>query len=168
MGEIDLHFVYDRSSMLEPRVFTSTRHPGELPWPVVYGRALVRPLAACMLPVMIVTLVAVLEGMRILPGAVWAAGVALFIASFWTTFRIQSDVAEIRVDEDAASVRTVWEILNDVDAPPKPILAIRDYGTWMHLTVGLTNYELERSLWPRYDNLVRVLRTSYAQRRRGG
>jgi hypothetical protein len=111
---------------------------------------------------MIVTLVAVLEGMRILPGALWAAGVALLVASSWTTFRIQSDVAEIRVSGDAASVRTVWEILNDIDSPWEPILAVRDYGTWMHLTIGLTSYELDRHHWPLYDTLIRMLRKNYA------
>lgn len=158
MLQIATDFVHDGSSTLDSHRFVSTSHPGTLPWQVVYGRALVRPLAACMLPVMIITLVAVLEGVQILPGAFWAAAGALFVASTWTTFRIQSEVAEIRIGVDLVAVRTVWEILNNVDPQWEHILDVRDYGRWMHVTIGLGSYELDRKRWPQYDDLARVLR----------
>lgn len=131
-----------------------------MPWQVVYGRSLVRPLAACMLPVMIITLVAVLEGVRILPGALWAAGGALLLASSWTTFRIQVEVAEIQIAEDFIAVRTVWDILKNVDPQWERILDVRDYGRWMHVTIGLSSYELDRKRWPHYDELAGALRMS--------
>lgn len=160
---ISNHVVHDASSTSESHRFVSTAHPGDLSWQVVYGRALVRPLAACMLPVMILTLVAVLEEATIIPGALWAAGGALFIASSWTTFRIQTEVAEIRVGLDFVAIRTVWETLNSIEPPLQQILDVRDYGKWMHVTIGLTTYELDRRRWPRYKELGMALKRSAGQ-----
>jgi hypothetical protein len=114
-----------------------------------------------MLPVMIITLVAVLEGVQIVPGAFWAAAGALFVASTWTTFRIQSEVAEIRLGVDLVAVRTVWEILNNVEPHWEQILDARDYGRWMHVTIGLSSYELDRKRWPHYDDLADVLKRRF-------
>ncbi len=115
-----------------------------------------------MLPVMILTLVGVLEGIRILPGALWAAGGALLIASTWTTFRIQTELAEIRIGGDFVAARTVWELLNDVEPSRERVLDVREYGEWMHVTIGLTTYELNREHWPRYAELASALRNCAA------
>lgn len=121
-----------------------------------------------MLPVMILTLIAVLEGIRILPGAFWAAGAALVIASAWTTFRIQATVAEICIDGPLVAARTVWEVVNDVEVRREQVLDVRDYGRWMHVTIGLTTYDLDREYWPEYTRLVAALRNCAASRRPEG
>lgn len=144
----------------EVLTFTSTAHPGTLPWGFVYGRALVQPIAACMLPVMVLTLVAVLEGVRILPGVFWASGAALLVASAWTTFRLQRVVAEIRVTPEMASIRTVWEVMSD-EPHWKPVLAVRDYGSWADVTIGLASYEIERDRWENYDELIAALKSCW-------
>lgn len=150
--------MHDLTTASEVLTFRSEAHPESLPWAVVYGRALVRPIAACMLPVMILTLVAVLEGVQILPGLFWASGAALLVASAWTSFRLQRDVAEIRVGADLACVRTVWEILNEPRAEWQQVLDVRDYGTWAHVTVGYASYELDRERWSRYKEMVDALK----------
>lgn len=152
--------MHDLSTAPEVLTFTSDAHPQSMPWGVVYGRALVRPIAACMLPVMILTLVAVLEGVQILPGLFWASGGALLVASAWTSFRLQREVAEIRVRSDLACVRTVWEVLNEPCAEWQQVLDVRDYGTWAHVTVGFASYELDRGRWNRYGEMVDALRVS--------
>lgn len=150
----------DLSTASEVLTFTSEAHPQSQPWSVVYGRALVRPIAACMLPVMILTLVAVLEGVQILPGLLWASGAALVVASAWTSFRLQREVAEIRVASDMACIRTVWETLNEPLAEWHQVLDVRDYGTWAHVTVGFASYELDRERWNRYKDLIDALKAS--------
>lgn len=121
-----------------------------------------------MLPVMILTLVGVLEGIQILPGAFWAAGAALLIASAWTTFRLQADVAEIRVEGPFVTARTVWDVLNDVEVRREHVLDVRDYGRWTHVTIGLTTYDLDREHWPAYNGLVSALRNCAASGRPSG
>ncbi len=152
--------MHDLSTAPEVLTFTSEAHPRSLPWAVVYGRALVRPIASCMLPVMILTLVAVLEGARILPGLLWASGAALLVASMWTSFRLQREVAEISVRSDVACIRTVWEVLNEPRAEWHQVLDVRDYGTWAHVTVGYASYELDRGRWNQYTELVVALKAS--------
>ena len=148
----------DRPDDSEVLTFTSEAHPHSLPWAVVYGKALVRPIAACMLPVMILTLVAVLEGVQILPGLFWASGAALLVASAWTSFRLQREIAEIRVASDLACIRTVWEALNEPRAEWHQVLDVRDYGTWAHVTIGFASYELDRDRWSRYRELIEALK----------
>ncbi len=151
--------MHDRSSASEVLTFTSEAHPRSLPWAVVYGQALVRPIAACMLPVMILTLVAVLEDVQILPGLLWASGAALLTASAWTSFRLQREAAELLVSSETACVRTVWEVLNGVRAEWQQVLDVRDYGTWAHVTIGFASYEIDRERWVRYDELIAALKT---------
>lgn len=150
--------MHDLSTASEVLTFTSKAHPQSLPGAIVYGRALVQPIAACMLPVMILTLVAVLEGLRILPGFLWASGAALLIAAAWTSFRLQREVAEILISSDVACVQSVWEILNEARAECRQVLDVRDYGKWSHVTIGFTSYEIDRDRWDRYDELVAALK----------
>ena len=139
--------------MATGRRFTSTEHPGAASWPLIYGRALVGPVAACMLPVMILTLVAVLEGIRVIPYALWAAAGALAVASFWTSYQLRSRVAEIRISDGFASVQTPWDLKRGLAPEWEPVLDVRDYGSWLHVTIGLSTYELERSDWPKFADL---------------
>ena len=118
------------------------------------------PVAACMLPVMILTLVAVLEGIRVIPYALWAAAGALAAASFWTSYQLRSRVAEIRISEGFASVQTPWDLKRGQAPEWEPVLDIRDYGSWLHATIGLSTYELERSDWPKFAHLKDALSTA--------
>lgn len=150
--------MYDSTTTSQVPTFASKSHPHSLPWAAVYGRALVRPIAACMLPVMILTLVAVLEGVLIFPGLLWASGGALLTASAWTSFRLQREVAEIRISPDIVCVRTVWDVLNNARTEWAQVLDVRDYGTWAHVMIGFTSYEIDRDRWERYEDLVAGLK----------
>lgn len=145
------------------RRFESSDHPGNLPKAVVFSRALVLPLAAAMLPVMIATLVAVLEGLPILPHSLWAAGAAGLLSAAWTSFNLRRRVAEIRIEGPWVQVRSVADVALQQTDPPKRVLDVRNYGSWAHLTVGLTSFELERAEWPAFDELVEALAISRAR-----
>lgn len=137
--------------------FTNVHHPENLPWPVVYGRALLTPLATCMLPVMILTLVGVLEGVRVVPHVFWAAGAAVLLASAWTSFRLRSRIVEVQIDDGWVRVRSAWDVVHRRREPRRRLLEVRDYGSWADVTVGLASYELQREDWPEYERLVEVL-----------
>lgn len=160
--------VTDLSTSSEVLTFRSKAHPHSMPRAVVYGRALVRPIAACMLPVMILTLVGVLEGVQILPGLLWASGAALLIASAWTSFRLQRQVAVIRISSEFASAQTVSDVLNDVPPRWQQVLDVRDYGTWAHVTIGLTPFELDRAEWDQYYELISALKSCSRAAHPGG
>lgn len=126
-----------------------------------FSRAVVRPVAACMLPVMILTLVAALEGLPILPYVIWAAGGALLIASLWTSFGLRRRIAEIRVDDEWAYVRSVSDVVSDRHGRSERVIDVRDYGTWASVTIGLTTYELDGSSWLNFDGLLEALRRAW-------
>lgn len=148
-----------QTSIITPNTlhFRSTAHPGDFGWSLVYARSLVTPLATCMLPVMILTLVAVLESVPIIPGALWGAGGAIIVASLWTTFRLQREIAEVHVSDEFACVRSVWDVLKGENTRWQRVLDVRDYGSWMHATIGLATYEFDRDKWPRHERLLAAL-----------
>lgn len=138
----------------------SRAHPRSLPSGIVYGRAIVRPIAACMLPVMILTLVAVLEGLQIFPGVIWGTAAAFVAASAWTSFRLHRELAEIRILSELACLRTVWDVLHDAPDEWRPVLDIRDYGSWALASVGDASYEIEREKWAEYKNMIAAFKRS--------
>lgn len=122
-------------------------------------RALGRPIAVCMLPVMIVTVVAVLQGYPVIPYVWFGSGVALLLASLWTTFRLQRDLAEIHVHQAFAAVRSVWDVSQQTrELRWYRVLDLRDYRTWSLATIGLTSYEINWDEWPEYEQLKEALR----------
>ena len=141
-----------------PRRFKSHAHPGAASWHLTYTRALVRPVAVCLLPVMVATLTAALQGFVVQPYVWGGAGAALGLASLWTTFRLQRTVAEIHVAGGEAAVRSVWDCVRTVPPAWEPVFDLRDYRSWCFATVGLSSYELEAADWPDYDALRDALK----------
>lgn len=109
---------------------------------------------------MIATLVAVLEGLPVVPYAFWAGGGALLIATVWTSFDLRRRIAEIGIAGPWVQVRSIADVAARRAEPARRVLDVRDYGTWAHLTVGLTSYELERADWPHFEELVEALAAS--------
>ncbi len=113
-----------------------------------------------MLPVMIATLVAVLEDMPVLPHALWAAGAALLVSSMWTSFNLHRRVAEIRIDGPWVQVRSMADVAANRSNPARRVLDVRHYGPWADVTVGLTSYTLDAAAWPAFEELVDALAAS--------
>lgn len=145
---------------MPPRSFRSLAHPGGAPAAAVFGAAVVRPLAACMLPLMVVTLVDVLRG----GGAVAYVGVAyplaLVVATVVTGFLLRTRPAELHVTDDAAAVRTVWECLDDAPLRFGPVVDLRRHRDGFVVTLGHTTYEERDADWPEAAALVDALATA--------
>lgn len=142
--------------------FTSTAHPGLAGWQWVYTRAVVRPLALCMLPVMVGGLVTVLQGFPALAYLLIGFPAALLVAVSWTFFRMHALIVEVHVRPGEASVRTVWETARERPLRWAPIYELRDAPSSLTLAVGDAAYELNRAAWPEADTLLEALRSARA------
>lgn len=110
-----------------------------------------------MLPVMILTLVGVLEGVQVMPYTFWAAGAALLAAALWTSFKLRRAPAEIRIADDWIRVLSVRDVARNRLPRAEPLLDVRDYGSFADATVGLASVEIERARWPHYEELIATL-----------
>ena len=159
--------VLSDSSPITPEplyLFKSQAHPGDATAQVVYGRALVRPLGVCMVPIMIGSLVTVLQGLPALTYLTVGFPAALLLAVLWTLFQMQATVVEIFVRPGAAAVRTVWESLRARPLRWMPIFELREASTTLTLALGDTTYELDRAAWPDADALLDTLKAARAIR----
>lgn len=141
-------------------IFTSTAHPGTAAWQRVYAGAVIRPLAVCVLPVMIAGLVAVLQGYPALAYLTIGFPAALSTAVAWTFFRMHATVAEVHVRPGEAAVRTVWECLHARPLRWLPIYELRAGESILTLALGDSTYELDRKAWPEANTLLDALKTA--------
>ena len=139
------------------RLFHSTAHPAGASASLVWARALVLPLATAMLPVMIATLVAALEGLSLLPFLVFGFPGAIAAATLWTRYRLSLTLAEIHVRGGEAAVRTVTEVLRDRRLTWRSVFDLRKTKTTFIVAVGRTHYELDDADWPDVRALLNAL-----------
>lgn len=140
------------------QTYRSTAYPGERSSASVFGFAVVPPLANCMLPVMIITLVALLEGVFFLPYFLIASLAALGVASLWTHFALRSTPAAIKIRGDQAAVSSIWEVLQpSAHLDWRPVYDLRDHSEGLTVTIGHDYYSLYQSDWPRLTSLADAL-----------
>lgn len=143
---------------IRSRVFKSCNHPADRSPASVYGRALVRPLAAGMLPLMIITLVAFLEGHPALAYFLAGAAVVIVLSSVWTSFQLKRTVAAVHVADDSAAVVTVWDVLDSAaDAEWAPVFDLREQHRAITATVGYVTYTFEAKNWPHFGEMTDTL-----------
>lgn len=144
--------------MRPERVFQSIHHPRGMSRVMLYAQWLVRPLAVCMLPIMILTLVEVLQGGDVLPYLYVGFPAAIILASLWTGFRMRSAPAEIVVSGPFAEVRTVLEVLSGTASRPwRIVLEVRKSADHIQLALGESVYDFAVSEWPDSGALLRGL-----------
>ena len=144
-------------------VFESRRHPGTSSWQWVFAVALVRPLAMCVLPLMIAALIAVLQGFPALVYLTVGFPIALLLASVWTVYQMMATTVEILVRPGFAAIRSLWEVVFQRRAVTwLPILDLRTNPTHLILGLGDASYILERKQWPNADALLDTLRAARA------
>lgn len=149
---------YDQPWKEPVKTYRSTAHPKGRSPAAVFGLAVVSPLASCMLPIMIVTLVALLEGVFFLPYFLLASMAALGVASLWTHFALRSTPAAIQVKEDRAAVSSIWEVLQS--SPHlnwHPVYDLREHSEGLIVTIGHDYYSLRKANWPRLSSLADAL-----------
>jgi len=137
--------------------FQSIDHPGSDSVPVLYSRAVARPMGVLMLPVMIVALVQALQGAPVFPEIFLAAGVALTAASAWTHFQLGHRVVELRVQGQRVALRTAIDVARDVAPVWEPLLRAKQQRDGLHLYVGDRTIHLSPSNWPAYERLRTAL-----------
>lgn len=141
------------------RTIRSRRHPDGRSRPVVFTAALVRPLGICMMPVMLITLAAMLQGNPVLSALYVWFPVALAVAAAWTWIRVRDVIVEIHISENAVAVRSLLEA-----AEPQAPLSWRrlldartDDGKKLVLTLGHEEFRLYRNEWSHADDLFTTL-----------
>lgn len=140
-------------------VFRSRYHPGDAPRSLVVAESLIAPLASVGIPFMVVVLASVLLGHPALP-YLWALPVLLLVASAWSAYTLRRRLAEVRVWQDRAAVRTVWHVVSRAPVRYEPIFDLRRLDHSALLTVGLDQVDLERAAWPAFEDLLASLRTA--------
>lgn len=153
------------SPALPPLHFRSAAHPQGASAALVYARALVAPLAACTLPVMLGALAAALQGLSVMPFLTAGFPAALLAAWLWARFQLYRTLAEVHVRPcantyAAAAVRTVPECLG---AAPRPLVwqrvhDLRAGRAALGLALGRESYTLRQAEWPDFDALREALR----------
>lgn len=150
--------------------FTSRHYPASRSYRWVAMEWIVRPLAFCMLPVMIGALIAILEGFSGLPFLTLGFPLALLMATAWTWYRVHATLAAISIRAGEASVHTVWETLRDpsphalMQQDWLPIFEIRKGPSFLSVALGDATYTLERRDWPELDQLLDALQDARAAR----
>ncbi len=114
----------------------------------MFASELVRPLGVCMLPVMVVTLFAMLEGQQVLAAIYVGFPAALLLASAWTWIRIRDIIVEIHVGEDRIAVRSLYAAA----APEKDLhwsrlLDARRESSRVSLQIGHEEFRLDEKDW---------------------
>ena len=143
------------------KVFRSIHHPGDMPPPLVYGRALLAPLAFCLLPVMISATAAALQQQPIGPFLTWGPPAALGAAALWTRYQLSATPAEVHVRDHEAAVRSVqgclmanqplhWEWIHE----------IRESSEGLIVTMGFETYRFPHASWADTRSLRDALRSA--------
>lgn len=143
------------------KVFHSVHHPGDVPTPLVYGRALLAPLVFCLLPVMIAATASALQQQPIVPFLTWGTPIAFGAAVAWTRYQLSATPAEIRVRDHEAAVRSVHDCLTaDRSLHWEWIHEIRVSSDALIVTMGFETYRFTHAAWPDTSSLRDALRTA--------
>lgn len=148
---------------LERRIvaeFQSVHHPGDKSAVRVYGEALVAPLGACMLPLMIMATIQVLQHIDPLPYVLALAPVAILLAITWTRFRLSSKAAELHTYPGMAALRSIEDVLQNRSLDWRPVFDVREAPDRLHVTMGHETHTLPDADWPGHDVLLDALRSS--------
>ena len=122
-----------------------------------------RPIAACMTPVMIAGLILVLQGYDPLPFVAWAAPVAFGVAFAWTWYRMRSLIVELIVTHNGAAAQTVLESLRRPERLRiQRVFDVRSSADGLQVTIGRATYLLATEDWDESADLERALNVARA------
>lgn len=139
-------------------VFRSIHHPGDASPVGLFTQWLIRPLAVCMLPVMILMLVEVLQGRDVLRYVLYAFPAAIVLASAWTAFRMRAATAEIVVSGPYAEIRTVLDVLSRRPRNPwRMVLDVRKSDDHFQVAIGESVFEMPDEEWEGAPRVVQAL-----------
>lgn len=137
--------------------FPSHAHPGDSSAAIVYGAALSRPLAFCLLIVMIVATALVLLRTDALPFVTWAAPVAILVAIGYTIFRLRSIPAELVIQGDKGMVRNVWDVATKNWPQAEALIPPRKTKTGIDVGIGRDVLSITPDEWPGIEEIYEAL-----------
>ncbi|NNE71334.1 MAG: hypothetical protein HKN29_13345 [Rhodothermales bacterium] len=138
---------------VQEQVHLSVLHPGHRSVAALFGAELVRPLAACMLPVMLGALSFMLVGRDPLGWLTTGFPIAMALASSWTVFQLRRRVVEVRIREEAVRLRSAWQVASNQRDEWVSLLDVRREPSGLLVTLGHDSRWLIVQDWP---DLARV------------
>jgi len=142
-----------RRSSTVASVFKSVEHPEGRPTAVVYSHRLARPLAACVIPVMIGAAAAVLQGEPAWGYLVWGLPCALVAASLWTQFMMVRTPAEVHLQPGQAAVQSIHDVLYERPLIWHALHYVRTGRGYVELSVGWQTYVCRPRKWRHFNKL---------------
>ncbi|NND72704.1 MAG: hypothetical protein HKN43_14090 [Rhodothermales bacterium] len=129
-----------------------------------FSRVYLRFVAIVMLPLMIVTLFAALEGSTILPYLYRGYPGGLLLAFAMSYYWMRTVPAMVIVDGSLVEVRTVHEAYyrkTDGLKSPAYVIDLDQSDEGISVTVGLDTYTLKASDWQEYDEMKVALQSAH-------
>lgn len=130
----------------------------------MYARAIVGPLGACTVPVMIGATVAALQGQTVWEFLIGGFPAALLVAVLWTHFRLSSTVAEVHLKPGKCAIRSIQDVVRN--APPDwyPLYNVKVGPSYLELALGWETRICSRPDWPNYEQLRRSAQRAIDER----
>ncbi|MDA1027996.1 MAG: hypothetical protein O3B41_02945 [Bacteroidetes bacterium] len=149
-------------SITDISVYRSKLHPEGRTRRSLFGTEMVTPLGVAMLPLMIGTLVSMLQGFSVLSVLYIGFPIALGVSFFWTWLRLRSQIGEILISDEKVAFRSVFGASSPSDGPEwKLLIDLRPMASGLTVTVGLEEFVLTSSDWPNWSILLNHLQTAY-------
>ena len=161
----------ERTLPVKEQVLLSALHPGHRNAAVLFGAEVVRPLAACMLPVMLGALSFMLVGRDPLGWLTTGFPVAMVVASGWTVFQLRRRVVEVRIREEAVRLRSAWQVASNQRDEWVSLLDVRREAAGLLVTLGHDSQWLIAQDWPdlaRVESSLRASAETFRQRVQSG
>ena len=148
------------SHPVQEQVYKSTLHPGHRSTAVLFGSEVVRPLAACMIPIMLGALTYMLTGRDPLRFLTMGFPVAMAVASAWTVFQLRRRVAEVTIRGEAVRILSAWQVAAEQDEDWVSLLDVRRESSGLVVTLGHDSRQLLNADWPNLARMEQLLRAA--------
>lgn len=151
-----------KTSITDISVYRSKLYPDGRSRRTLFGTEMVKPLGVAMLPLMIGTLVSMLQGFSVLSVLYIGFPIALGVSFFWTWLQLRSQIGEILISEEKVAFRSVFAASSPSDGSEwKLLIDLRPMASGLTATVGLEEFVLTSSDWPNWSTLLNHLQTAY-------
>ncbi len=148
------------SHPVQEQVHKSILHPGHRSPAVLFGSEIVRPLAACMLPVMLGALTYMLTGRDPLRFLTLGFPLGMIVASGWTVFQLRRRVAEVVIRGEAVRIRSAWQVAARQNEDWVSLLDVRRESSGLVVTLGHDSRHLLSADWPNLARMEEILQTA--------
>lgn len=161
-----MYLLWTKYSTVET-VFKSVHHPNGSPRGLVYAKALVGPLGASTVPVMIGATVAALQGQTVWEFLIGGFPAALIVAFVWTHFALSSTIAEVHLKPGKCALQSIRDVVQNAPREWHPLYNVKVTPSHLELALGWKTRECSRKDWPKYEQLRRAAQRALDARTHG-